>query len=330
MDIDAKILDDHITPENHRLTTMRLRYPKAFVEQELGRHRMFSRNSSSGRAVPASVYIDEATGDETRAGPAEWGVNQRGMQANSELELAQVEAAETIWGTAAEAAALYARRLTALGLHKQVANALLTPFTHYNVIVSGTEYMNFFGLRLDRAARPEIRILAEKMWAAYNESKPTLLYPGDWHLPLVDEQDWPIIAQYAKYLTDEQLKWLQNIDVSLDVTLHLAIYVSMARCARISYSSFKTKKRSTPDEDLNMAFEKLVGQQPIHASPAEHQATPDMLTVYWHQYSPTEMSLWEHKEQWANYKGWRQYRAFIPGEACAPLPEEYEVKDGNK
>ena len=95
------------------------------------------------------------------------------------------------------------------------------------------------------------------------------------------------------------------------------IKVSVARCARVSYKSFETGKMSTPAEDLAL-YDKLLAQQPIHASPAEHQATPcgyDITMGY------------THADQMGNFTGWRQYRKMLPGEACAPLPAEYRVTE---
>jgi thymidylate synthase ThyX len=286
--ISAEIILDSISPQGIRLTTFRLRYPKIFVHQELLTHRVFSRNSSSGRAVPTKIYIEETTSNELRAEPVEWGLNQRGMQASGVLDGDLEKAARAIWAEAAHDAARHAQRLADLGLHKQVCNALLTPFNHYNVLVTSTEYMNFFGLRLHKDARPEIRVLAEKMFACYQESQPKLLQPGQWHLPLVTQ------AELDEYGDDD-----------------IRFKISIARCARVSYSSFKEGKLSTVDEDV-ARYLKLVGAQPIHASPAEHQATPDE----WLE------GHWRVPAFHGNFTGWIQFRKTLPGERIAPLPED--------
>ena len=65
------------------------------------------------------------------------------------------------------------------------------------------------------------------------------------------------------------------------------IKISVARCARVSYTSFETGRRSTLEEDLAL-YDRLVGAQPLHASPAEHQATPD----------DQELQVIEHENPW--------------------------------
>jgi hypothetical protein len=47
--------------------------------------------------------------------------------------------------------------------------------------------------------------------------------------------------------------------------------ISAARCARVSYLSFDTGKRSTVEEDA-VLFKKLAGSTPKHLSPLEHPA----------------------------------------------------------
>ena len=45
-------------------------------------------------------------------------------------------------------------------IHKQIANRLLEPFTTIKVIVSATEWDNFFSLRISPQAQQEILMLA--------------------------------------------------------------------------------------------------------------------------------------------------------------------------
>lgn len=245
-----------------------------------------SRNASSSRAIPTKKYIEEVSNELTRATPIYWGLNKAGMQANEELTGNDLEVAKQIWEDAAMDAVKHATRFAALKAHKQFANRILEPFTHINVVCSATEYNNFFALRLHKDAQPEIRELAKQMWKNYNNSKPKLIAYGDWHLP---------------YIEDTILKQ-SNMDV--------AIKVSVARCARVSYKSFTTGKVSTIDEDLDL-YNKLLGQQPIHASPAEHQATPDL--------KDARLYLWQHPELWGNFKGWKQFRKTIPNECITDI-----------
>lgn len=335
--ITAEVICDSISEQGHRLTTMKGRCPK-FIWQEFLTHRMFSRNASSSRAIPTTKYIEEVRSDALRAAPIWWGRNQKGMQAAEELEgyPPQFESGyhspkmevQIAWSRAAMNAAHEAEQMMKWGAHKQIVNRILEPFCHINFVVTATEWDNFFGLRLHRDAQPEMRALAIAMWEARKASVPTVLGPDSWHLPFITDQDiagagWAGINNAAA---------LDGVDET-----NMLIRVSVARCARVSYESFETGKRSTVEEDLKL-YDRLVGAQPMHTSPAEHQSTPDEITGPYHITVPKELTeqekherrmpmtltvQWAHPEQHRNFRGWRMYRAMLSGEAVAPLPEEF-------
>lgn len=300
--ISAKIICDSITEYGNRLTTFELRYPK-FIHQEFLTHRNYSRNASSSRAIPTKKYIEEVSNSELRALPIHWGVNKAGMQANEELSPEAISLVEQIWESAALSMVNYAKLLAHLKVHKQTVNRIMEPFLHINVVCTATEYANFFGLRLHKDAQPEIRYLAEQMWEEYKNSTPKLLsyVKGEWHLP------------YVFNAPDEQE--LVNLPIEVQIK------ISVARCARVSYKSFNTNKISSVDEDLSL-YEKLLGQQPIHASPAEHQATPDVQIIDNSQFGGYQIMKWQHPDKWGNFRGWQQYRKFIPNENILDLPSK--------
>jgi thymidylate synthase ThyX len=312
MDIKAEIICDSISREGKRITTFKLRYPK-FIHGEFMTHRTISRNASSSRAIPTAKYLEEVRSDELRAAPVFWGANQRGMQATTELSDEALVIAKETWCLAALDAASQAEILVRVGAHKQIVNRILEPFLHINVIATATEWDNFFGLRLHKDAQPEIRVLAHTMWEARLRSTPTMLTSGEWHLPFVECNDWDVIWPSAPDGMNPH-----------GPELKVAIKVSVARCARVSYESFETGRRSTVEEDLAL-YEKLAAglsdpSQPLHASPMEHQAMPDEWWAPERFLSPR----WKNANQHGNFIGWRQYRKMLPGEACAPLPAEYQ------
>lgn len=329
MTIEARVVCDSIGERSPRLTTFWTRYPK-FVHSEHMRHRTGSYCVSSSRAIPVSRNLEEVRSDELRAAPVWWGREQKGMASGEELRdtinddevFSPRKRARDAWTIAAHNAAQVAEHMVALGVHKSIVNRLLEPFLHVNVLVTSCEpgLLNFFGLRLDRAAQPEIRALAEAMWKAWRDSTPRKLEPGQWHLPFVDQE-----------AVDQVGAWLEPAARSGD--LHEDMYdnalkrVSTARCARLSYTSFETGRRSTVEEDLAL-YDRLVGAHPIHASPAEHQATPDIwhdphMGSRWEWPHHRAYLAWEHPELHGNLPGWVQHRKLLPREAVAPLPEGY-------
>lgn len=301
--IRAGVAADSISEQGKPLLTFKLRYPW-FIHGELMTHRVLSRNASSNRAIPVARMIAEAR-SEDRAAPVFWGAEQKGMQTGGELLSAHLidygnskECAQNAWRNAAYQAAAEAERMVRIGLHKSIINRILQPFTHARVVVTATEWDNFFGLRLHRDAEPTMRALAVAMWEARKASTPKLLRPGEWHLPFIDSETLTDIGR--------------RHTVQKEAT-HEMIRVSVARCARVSYESHETGRRSTVEEDLAL-YERLVGSMPLHASPAEHQATPDTFH---------KGAGWTNFGQHGNFVGWRQYRKMLPGEAVAPLPEGY-------
>lgn len=281
MTIEAKIIADSVSEMGIRLTTMQLRYPR-FIHAEFMTHRVFSRNASSSRAIPVARMIEDLRRDP--AMPVFWGSNKPGMQAGAELSDAELLDAKEVWLLAMGEAIEKAEELMAIGLHKQIANRILEPWAHINVVVTATDWENFYTLRRHKDAQPEIKALADAIWVAQQESEPRSRAPGFWHLPYVRADEF-------------------------EIDLDTQIKMSVARCARVSYLTHEGKP-STLEEDL-MLYDRLVGAQPLHASPAEHQATPDDIGA---GYTGED---WQHPEQHGNLRGWRQHRKMLEGEFIA-------------
>jgi thymidylate synthase ThyX len=204
------------------------------------------------------------------------------MTADEELTGGALQLARGEWRKAALNAAEHAEWLLSWGVHKQVVNRVLEPYRYVPVVVSSTSYDNFFSLRLDKAAQPEMRALAKAMWAAYQDSVPLCLDSGRWHLPFVEEIDFAAIE-------DQET----------------AIKVSVARCARVSYQSFVTHRRSTVAEDIDL-HDRLLASR--HLSPFEHVATPDEK-----EHIEDGPLVWMCPQEHGNFCGWRQRRKQTPG-----------------
>lgn len=177
----AEVLLDSINPLGVRLTTMRVVMPR-FILAEFNTHRKFSRNAGSSRAIPIKRRIQQVR--EHPFIPDVFGKNQKGMQAGPALIDREAFNASAEWRVAANFAADQAEKLAELGVHKQLANRILEPFVWVEVIVSSTEWTNFFHLRISPLAQPEIRELAIRMKDALDHSTPQKLEWGMWHSPL--------------------------------------------------------------------------------------------------------------------------------------------------
>lgn len=301
MEISAKILADSISPQGKRVTTFELQYPR-FIHSEQLTHHMFVLNASSSRAVPAKKMIEMVRTEP--ATPIHWGRNQPGMVANGELEEPHKIRAKSLWKEASDVAASISEKMHEAGAHKQILNRITEPFQWMKVILTGTEFNNYYWLRIAEDAQPEICALASTMKAAQDNNEPVLLYPGEWHLP------------YITTYRGEYSEWLDYIDPlsGESLSLETARTVSMARCAAVSYR--------TEDIGLEKAqdiYSKLFSGQKIHASPACHQATPmeDLPTITKKLEYMFETEGVTHLDRfgslWSgNLQGWIQYRQLLP------------------
>lgn len=291
--ISAEVLTHSIyEPTGIEAVTFKVHFPRIILA-ELNTHKMLSKNSSSSRAIPVEKMIESLRRDPYV--PIHWGKNQKGMQADAELGYKTQAELESLWLSQMEDSIKTVEIMLDKGLHKQVANRLLEPWSHMTTVITGTQFNNLFGLREHKDAQPEFHALAKAMREAKEVSTPKSLTLGEWHLPYVDDCDWVQIAAELPY--SEQLELLKK--------------VSAARCARTSYQTFDGK-RSTPEADLKL-FEQLLVSQPVHASPAEHQCTPDIITGYRSTKNGT-YPIWSEPEMHGNLVGMKQFRKQIPNE----------------
>jgi hypothetical protein len=111
---------------------------------------------------------------------------------------------------------------------------------------------------------------AEAMRSAIEASSPSFVPVGGWHLP---------------YLRDGELDELAAAGHDLEI----AKRISVARCARVSYLTQDGVRDWSKDLDL---YARLTTQQPPHASPLEHVATPAATGS-------------------GNFRGWQQLRHLV-------------------
>jgi thymidylate synthase ThyX len=270
----ANVLCDSMTSNGVRLTSIEVTFPR-MVLAEFNTHRMFSRNSASSRAIPVEKQIKRVLEDPFI--PEYWGKNQKGMQAEQELEGEERESAIRSWLAARDQAVARAQELLKLEVHKQITNRLLEPFMWHTVIVTATEWSNFDALRRHKDAQPEIKKAADLMWDARKNSFSTFVSNDEYHLPLVA----PSEARELK---------VQGFDLRL---------VSVGRCARVSYLTHDGKRDPQADVDLANRL-KASG----HMSPYEHVARPMTREEY-----DTSVSGFS-----GNFRGWIQFRKTLPFE----------------
>lgn len=294
------------------IRSLELRYPLQ-IHAELMTHRKFSRNARSSRAVPVKRMIEEVMTEPFI--PRYWGKNQKGMQATEEHD-APVFITETnsigepqLYEYTNEAAWLHARDAVVkivegfeeAGYHKQVVNRLLAPWLHIDVLVTSTNFSNWFALRDHPAAEPHIRDLAVAMRESVEYGPVQELKEGEWHLPYIQPVDWAdaaqrAIAQIGLRPPDMTVHEWQDHKRPINLkTRAELVKLSVPRCAAISYRPFHEGDR--PLEAELAKHDELAANG--HWSPFEHQATPD-----WANQTPLH----------GNLDGWIQYRKLFDGE----------------
>lgn len=241
----VRVIADSINAEGDRITTVVARYQR-FIHAEVMTHKDFSRNASSSRAIPFKTMLKSIWKD--MAAPMNWGKNKPGMQAAEELTGFSRWWAKFCWFTTGRIVLVMAYLMNFAGVHKQVINRMIEPWSYIQVQITATNWDRFFDLRIHKDAQPEIYDLARNIRSALRQNKPKHLMIAEWHLPWITE--------------DER----RNISLSED-DLRM---ISAARSARLSYTAHGDPKMDI-QKDLKLANMLLESK---HMSPFEHQATP--------------------------------------------------------
>ena len=315
MGYKCKIVCDSISPTGKRLTTIEITFPR-IVLTEFNTHRMFSRNSASSRAIPIRKMLDKVLTDPFV--PDRFPAAGKGMQPGNYYEQGspEYERAHGIWLNARMNMTRYVETLDECGVHKQIANRLLEPWLWHTVIVTATEWANFFKLRCHPDAQEQIHIIADMMYDAYHfgtchDDKPDCevdhpptpkpLKQGEWHCPYVSDKDEALIEEHYKRTVSE------IIPITSEKLDDYRRSISVARCARVSYLT-QAGKRDL-QEDLNL-FTRLTTSG--HWSPFEHVATP----------MPASIPGGHRPIGGSNFIGWDQFRKWFPNENVEVFEKE--------
>jgi thymidylate synthase ThyX len=274
----ATVVADTVSPLKKRITTLEVVMPRIILA-EFNTHRAFSRNSASSRAIPFGKMVDSV--EQRPFIPLKWMKTHKGMQGNEYLE---DDMLKTHWLAARDAAVAQAKRLDAMGLTKQLCNRLLEPFMWHKVLVTATEWENFFALRTNEDAEVHMQEVANKMLVAMNASKPRL---GNIHIPYND-------AINPSELAEALQRDFPNLEYVAG-----RMFIAAALCAQVSYTVFDA-------EGKKLDYTKLINL-------AGRLAT----SGHW---SPFEHCAWAVKDPMlallpnGNFIGWEQHRKKFYGE----------------
>lgn len=310
----ARVIADSITEDGHRLTTFEATCWRPVLAEQ-NTHRMMSRNSASSRAIPVTKQLDRF--DDDLADPLVWPKEQKGMQGGSDLEGNDLIDAQILWYDLADT---IHEKLSAYveehpepesRLHKSMLNRWLEVGLWQTQIISGTSWDGYFWQRCHKDAEPHIRAMAEAIKFAYDSSTPKLLQPGEWHLPYWDDNgghknDRADAAGMAYDATSSEEEMNENL-------LEIAKRCSSARCARVSYLTQNGERDLSVDLELydRLTSNRVGSEDPPHASPLEHVATPWAENVQ-HVTLPNGNTMGPLPKL-GNFVGWLQLRHDVLG-----------------
>ena len=320
--ITVKILKDSISEKGKRMVSYELEYPR-YIHCELLTHRMLSKNCSSSRAIPIEKMLRYIEGN--MGIPVYLGQNKGGMQADVEIQ--DKAKALSVWRDGYVKVKETVKELVDLGLHKQTANRLTESYQMMKVVVSATDWDNFWNLRLHKDAQPEFLMLVHKMYLAMQNSRPTKLRAGEWHLPYVEisQTEEPEDTYYYYYETDTTGTETDGYMFEVQLTLEEALQRSTAHCASVSYRTEELSPKACEN-----IYNMLIKADVVHSSPLEHQGTP-MEISRWTMSGFDDRNLVDDVETWeegithmkrtgdfcsGNLTGFIQHRHMIDKNTC--------------
>jgi hypothetical protein len=199
--------------------------------------------------------------------PISWGAEQSGMQAGGEIPEKFRPLARQLWLEACASALRHADMLANIGrtfaerfpdqvepgdsdvrIHKSIPNRITEPWMWITVVMTATEWANFFRLRCHPDAEIHFQKIATMIRDALAESKPVERW---YHLPFIQDDE-------------------RSADVSGWKYRETLAKVSTARCARVSYLTHEGTR--SIDADLALFDRLCQGSGFGHWSPHEHVA----------------------------------------------------------
>lgn len=304
-----------------RVTSMLVTMPR-FILAEFNTHRVFSRNSASSRAIPFEKMVESIEKDPFI--PIAWQKEHKGMQGSEYFEdVDDIKELNMLWCTSKENAIDEAIILNRKGATKQLCNRILEPFMWHTVLVTSTEWENFFELRCPsyevngKTFRSWQNVVADEFMNGSDENK------------LRELRDTPLLDKLYKNKGMAEIHMMALAEAMYDAlgasiptnkVVHLPfresiaeaypeiqddydtmVKVSVAACARTSYIAAGEKGFKTSGLEKDIALHNDLFRNK-HMSPFEHIAIPVLSHEIYDETVKNEMR---------NFVGFKQYRAII-------------------
>lgn len=296
--VGVQVVLDSITKQKERIATLLLTFPR-YILAQLNTHRMFSKNSASSRAIPSKKMLGYVSGDMFR--PIAYQKAHKGMQGTEYFNYNEIGSIENVWDSAGDCMLEKSKELMERGVTKQISNRLLEPFMWHTVLLTATDFENFFAQRcpqytweyetgkiVERSKKDFIKSFLKRYptngktdlkdfglvdenlnpndslgWLEINKGH------GEIHIMALAEAMWDALNESKpQELADGEWHIPFGDNIKLE-GLHDKIKVATARCARTSYMNFEGGDDYEKDIALH---DDLLVSEPMHASPSEHCA----------------------------------------------------------
>lgn len=297
---NCEIIADSINTFGNRITTFKLTYPR-IVHAELMTHRLFSRNAASSRAIPVRKMIESVRNNMFT--PLAIQKAHKGMQGTDYFEGVELEQAKQLWIESAELAIQQAEKMEKFGISKQIVNRVVEPYQYYQVLVTATEWENFFELRCPKytfnanlgdgdknyvfkSKKDALEWFDKHIGIEYEKPKDSLSW-----LKINKSQAEIHIQKIAEMMFDaynesipkqlEAFEWhipfgdkfdsteMCKLDLYTDELDSTLIKIATARAARISYTTLGDNPKIDYEADIKLHNRLL---EYHHMSPFEHCA----------------------------------------------------------
>ncbi len=262
----AKIVADSVSAiTGDRLTTVELTIPRVLLPNllaDINIARSFTDVLDAPVADNMRVLAD------TPVVPLYWPSATIQNHPAPPMRREKAAAARETWLRARDEAVACAETLTTIGAHHSIANRLLEPYLPQRVLLTSTEWRDFFDQRLQRISTDplvsaDLTEVTDQVRRLLEKSQPEKLSLGEWHLP---------------YIRSFELNFLPVTQ---------AIQVSIARC---NSGIDPEEEIFNIEQDLEHYAAIMRTAKPA-LSPLEHVATPASrrepvhgVTRGWHQY----------------------------------------------
>ena len=342
--VKVEIIKDSINAQGDRITTFMCSLTQTVVK-ELLRHRMFSFSSSSMRAIPALKVLENTV--ENLFIPIEWQKPHKGMQGTEYHE--DKEDLDLEWELAALDALVRAQNIHKLGGTKQMSNRLVETFGYVNLLITATEFENFYKLRcpiyefnglsfrswkdltraVSRMGTPKEIVNAIKNFTI-KERLENNVSQAEIHIQELAEAMWDAHNEskpeflnpgewhipFGDRMDDDGINEVLRLDEvrhnywdDIDGE-HVELMISAARAARLSYNTFDGEINHVKDYKLA----KLLLKE-RHMSPFEHSAqcmSEDDYSKCVKTYWCKDTQQFYQEEGWlGNFRGFKQFRQLL-------------------